>query len=186
MAKPLLSADAIFDEALRVFDERGAAGLTIRNLAARLHCSNKTLYLQVGSHDALVRGVVARTFGQLDLAFSADSDWRAAVESWCTALRGALLDHPDLGKLMTIADRGVVVEYAGQLITVLRRDGFSQRHAVHAAGILAHVTLSMTLSDIAAPGEWDDPRVFSTTIGWLIDGMALKQAGAQQRRKTGT
>src|SRR5207249_7742808 len=80
VAKPLLSADAIFDEALCVLAEEGAAGLTIRNLAARLRCSNKTLYQQIGSHEVLVRGVVARAFAQLVLAFFADSAWDTAVE----------------------------------------------------------------------------------------------------------
>ena len=172
MPKPLLSADAIFDEALCVLAEEGAAGLTIRNLAGRLRCSNKTLYQQVGAHEVLVRGVVARAFAQLELGFSSDAWWEAAVESWCTALRAELLDHPDLCKLMTTADRDVVVDYVGQLMAVLERDGFTHGQAVRAGGILAHVTLSMTLSDVAAPGQWDDPRVFATTVQWLIEGMA--------------
>jgi AcrR family transcriptional regulator len=180
--KPLLSADAILDEALCVLAEEGAAGLTIRNLAARLRCSNKTLYQQVGSHEVLVRGVVARAFAQLEFGFSAASAWDTAVESWCMALRRALLERPDLCKLMTTADRAVVVDYVGQLIVVLERDGFSYRQAVQAGGILAHVTLSMTLSDVAAPGQWDDPRVFTTTVQWLIDGMARMRSEAPSRR----
>jgi len=179
--KPLLSADEIFDEALRVLAEDGAAGLTIRNLAGRLRCSNKTLYQQVGSHEVLVRGVVARAFAQLSLAFSADAVWEAAVQSWCLALRAALLDRPDLCGLMTVDDRDVVVDYAGTLMEVLERDGFTPDQAVQAAGILTHVTLSMTLSDIAAPGQWDDPDVFTTTVRWLIQGMALTRAEASLR-----
>jgi AcrR family transcriptional regulator len=181
--KPLLSADAIFDEALRALAEEGAAGLTIRNLAARLRCSNKTLYQQVGTREVLVRGVVARAFAQLELAFCTDCAWEVAVESWCMALRAALLDHPDLTKLMTTSDRDVVVDYAGQLMMVLERDGFSHSQAVQAAGILAHVTLSMGLSDVAAPGQWDDPRVFATTVQWLIHGMALMRSQASSRRR---
>jgi AcrR family transcriptional regulator len=180
--KPLLSADAIFDEALQVLAEEGAAGLTIRNLAARLRCSNKTLYRQVGTHEVLIRGVVARAFAQLELAFSAHSPWEVAVESWCMALRAALLDHPDLCKLMTTADRNVVVDYVGQLMTVLEEDGFSHSQAVRAGGILAHVTLSMTLSDVAAPGQWDDPRVFATTVQWLIQGIGLMRSETLSRR----
>jgi AcrR family transcriptional regulator len=180
--KPLLSADAIFDEALRVLAEEGAAGLTIRNLAARLRCSNKTLYQQVGTHEVLVRGVVARAFAQLELAFSTHSAWEVAVESWCMALRAALLDRPDLCKLMTTADRDVVVDYVSRLMAVLERDGFSHGQAVQAGGILAHVTLSMTLSDVAAPGQWDNPRVFATTVQWLIQGMALMRSEASSRR----
>lgn len=129
MPKPLLSADAIFDEALRLLAEEGAAGLTVRNLAARLRCSNKTLYQQVGAHEVLVRGVVARAFAQLELAFSADAAWEVAVESWCMALRAELLDHPDLCKLMTTADRDVVVDYVGQLMAVLERNGFTHSQA---------------------------------------------------------
>jgi AcrR family transcriptional regulator len=181
--KPLLSADAIFDEALRALAEQGAAGLTIRNLAARLRCSNKTLYQQVGTHEVLVRGVVARAFAQLELAFSTHSSWEVAVESWCMALRAALLDHPDLCKLMTTADRDVIVDYAAQLIAVLQRDGFSPNQSVQAAGILTHVTLSMTLSDVAAPGQWDDPRVFATTVAWLIQGMTSMRSQESSRRR---
>lgn len=182
MPKPLLSADAILDEALRLLAEEGAAGLTVRNLAARLRCSNKTLYQQVGAHEVLVRGVVARAFGQLELAFSADAGWEVAVESWCMALRAELLDHPDLCKLMTTADRDVVVDYVGQLMAVLERNGFTHSQAIRAGGILAHVTLSMTLSDVAAPGQWDDPRVFATTVQWLVQGMALMRSQASARR----
>jgi tetracycline repressor-like protein len=181
--KPLLSADAIFDEALCVLAEEGTAGLTIRNLAGRLRCSNKTLYQQVGAHEVLVRGVVARAFAQLEFGFSNDAPWEAAVESWCTALRAELLDHPDLCKLMTTADRDVVVDHVGQLMAVLKRDGFTHSQAVRAGGILAHVTLSMTLSDVAAPGQWDDPRVFATTVQWLIEGMALMRSQTSSPRR---
>ncbi|MEU0539086.1 hypothetical protein ABZ319_04390 [Nocardia sp. NPDC005978] len=176
MAKPLLSSDTIFDEALRILAEQGAAGLTIRTLATQLRCSNSTLYQQVGSVEQLTRGVVAHAFSRLEIAFDDDAVWEIAVQSWCLALRGALLAQPELCKLMTVADRGVVIDYAERLLVVLERDGFSRARAIEIGGILAHVTLSMSLSDIAAPGEWDDPRVFATTVRWLIHGMALTRA----------
>jgi AcrR family transcriptional regulator len=185
--KPLLSADAIFDEALRVLAEEGAAGLTIRNLAARLRCSNKTLYQQVGRRDVLVRGVVARAFAQLELGLCTKCGWQEAAESWCLSLRAALFDHPDLCTLMSTDDRGVIVDSADPLIAVLERDGFSPDRALQAAGILTHVTVSMTLSDVAAPGLWDDPSVFATTVAWLIQGMTQmnSQASIQPNNHSG-
>ena len=186
MPKPLLSADAIFDEALRVLAEEGAAGLTIRNLAARLRCSNKTLYQQVGAHDVLVRGVVARAFAQLELGLCTDCGWHEAAESWCVSLRAALMGHPDLCTLMTTDDRAVIVDSADQLIAVLERDGFNPDRALQAAGILTHVTVSMTLTDVAAPGLWDDPSVFATTVAWLIQGMTQMHAQASTRRRNHT
>jgi AcrR family transcriptional regulator len=177
VAKPLLSSEAIYDEALRVLATDGAAGLNARNLSNRLRCSTKTLYRQVGNRDALVRGVVARTFASIDIDFSTDTGWQDSVRTWCHALRSALTARPDLCSLMTTADRGVVVGYVTQLIRVLTRHGFSQDDAVRACGILVHVTLSMTLADMAAPGQWDDPAVFDTTIRWLIDGMEAPAGG---------
>jgi AcrR family transcriptional regulator len=44
VAKPLISAETIYDEALRVLEAEGVKGLTARNLASRLRCSTKTLY----------------------------------------------------------------------------------------------------------------------------------------------
>jgi AcrR family transcriptional regulator len=177
VAKPLLSVEAIYDEALRVLATDGAAGLNARNLSSRLRCSTKTLYQQVGNRDALVRGVVARAFGSIDIDFSTDMDWQDSVRTWCHALRSALTARPDLCSLMTTADRGVVIGYVTQLIRVLTRHGFSHDDAIRACGILVHVTLSMTLADMAAPGQWDDPAVFDTTVRWLIDGMEAAAGG---------
>lgn len=177
MAKPLLSAEAIYDEALRLLATDGAAGLTVRNLSNRLRCSPKTLYQQVGNREALVRGVVARAFASIELDFSTDTGWQAGVQTWCHALRSALTERPELCSLMTTADRGVVVGYVQRLIAVLTQHGFSNDDAAHACSILVRVTLSMTLADVAAPGEWDKPEVFGTTIAWLIDGMEATGRG---------
>lgn len=183
VAKPLLSAEAIYDEALRVLGTDGVAGLTARNLSSRLSCSTKTLYLQVGNREALVRGVVARAFASIDLDFSTDTGWRDSVRTWCHALRAALVARPDLCSLMTTSDRGVVIEYVTRLIRVLTGHGLSNDEAVRACGILVHVTLSMTLADMAAPGEWDEPDVFDTTIQWLITGMAAGFAASDEDRR---
>jgi AcrR family transcriptional regulator len=177
VAKPLLSAEAIYDEALRVLATDGAAGLTFRSLSSRLRCSAKTLYQQVGNRETLVRGVVARAFASIEIDFSTDTDWQDSVRTWCLALRSTLTARPDLCSLMATADRGVVIGYVKQLIHALTRHGFSHEDAVRACGILVHVTLSMTLADMAAPGQWDSPEVFDTTIHWLIDGLEATERG---------
>jgi AcrR family transcriptional regulator len=58
----LISVETIYDGTLRVLDAEGADGLKARNLAARLHCSTRTLYEQVGNCEALIRGLVAHAF----------------------------------------------------------------------------------------------------------------------------
>ncbi|CAN5421428.1 hypothetical protein BH09ACT12_BH09ACT12_21290 [soil metagenome] len=175
MAKPLISAESIYDEALEVLTTEGAAGLNARNLSARLRCSTKTLYNQVGNREAMMRGLVAHAFATIDLEFDPGETWQASVRAWAMALRSVLLARPDLGRLMTTSDRPVVIGYVTRLIRILTTHGFSDEFAVRSGGVLVHVTLSMTLADLAAPGEWDRPDVFATTVEWLIAGMTAER-----------
>jgi AcrR family transcriptional regulator len=65
----LISVETIYDGTLRVLDAEGADGLKARNLAARLHCSTRTLYEQVGNREALIRGLVAHAFARIEPDF---------------------------------------------------------------------------------------------------------------------
>jgi AcrR family transcriptional regulator len=169
VAKPLLSAEAIYDEALRALATDGPAGLAARSLSTRLRCSTKTLYRQVGNREELIRGVVSRAFASIELDFSTDINWQDSVRSWCQALRSALVQRPGLTSLMTIADSDVVITYVTRLIRVLKRNGFTQKEAVDACNVLVHVALSLTVTDVAV--HEDTPEIFDTTIDWLIQGM---------------
>lgn len=173
MPKPLIPVEAIFDAALELLESDGAAALNARALTSRLHCSTKTLYQQVGNREEMIRGVVRHAFAKMELEFRPAADVRGTIRSWASTLRSALLARPALGRLMTVEDRDVVVDYAVPLMTALRGFGFSGSDSVRIAGIVSHITLSMTLSDIQAPGQWDDPEVFETALRWLSDGLVL-------------
>jgi AcrR family transcriptional regulator len=183
VAKPLLSAEAIYDEALRALANEGPAGLTARSLSTRLRCSTKTLYQQVGNREELIRGVVSRAFASIELDFSTDTSWQDSVRSWCQALRFALLQRPSLTSLMTIADSDVVISYVTRLIRVLKRYGFTEQEAVDACNVLVHVALSLTVTDVAV--HEDTPAIFDTTIDWLIQGMehSHKEIGSTASRR---
>jgi AcrR family transcriptional regulator len=183
VAKPLLSAEAIYDEALRALAIEGPAGLTARSLSTRLRCSTKTLYRQVGNREELTRGVVSRAFASIVLDFSTDTSWQDSVRSWCQALRSALVQRPSLTSLMTIADSDVVISYVTRLIRVLKRYGFRDKEAVDACNVLVHVALSLTVTDVAV--HEDTPEIFDTTIDWLILGMehSHKEIGSPASRR---
>jgi AcrR family transcriptional regulator len=171
VAKPLISAESIYDAALAVLSEDGPEALTARNLTARLRCSSTTLYQQVGNREEMLRGLVAHAFERIELDFTPGEDWQSSVMTWCLVLRRALLTRPELGRLMTTNDRQVVVHYVNRLIKVLVGQRFPKKLAVEAGRVLSHTTLSMTLADSAAPGEPDRPEYFHTVIRWLIHGM---------------
>jgi len=183
VAKPLISVEAIYDEALRVLDAEGADGLKARNLAARLHCSTRTLYEQVGNHEALIRGLVAHAFARIEPDFHEGETWQESTTSWCLALRDTLLSRPELARLMKREDRNVVVGYVNRLLKVLFAHGFEHELAVRSCRILAHATFSLTAADRRSPAGHDDPEVFDTTVAWLIRGMEtmVSLAGASCR-----
>jgi AcrR family transcriptional regulator len=114
VAKPLISAETIYDKALRVLEAEGVKGLTARNLASRLRCSAKTLYQQVGNREALIRGLVAhfwrRKHGQRGAAVQAAASSRWAKRSRAAASRVGMcsLGQPSTGAYRFSSDLAMV------------------------------------------------------------------------------
>jgi AcrR family transcriptional regulator len=166
-----LTAEAIYAEALRVLDEEGLAGLNARNLTHRLACSTKTIYSLVGNRQAMIRGIVAAAFAQMDLAFMPGSTWQLSTKRWAETLHTELLARPYLGTLMTLEDRDATIAYVLRLVDALVDAGIRRRPAVEIAGNVGHWTIASTLLDLRAPGEWDQPHRFEATLEWLVCGI---------------
>lgn len=171
MAKPLISAELIYAEALAILSEGGPEQLTARALTTRLRCSAQTLYQQVGNREQMLRGVIEYAFQQIELDFTPGDEWQSSATSWCLALRGVLLTRPGLGRIMSVNDRDVVVRYVNRLIKVLVHHGFSQDLAVESCRVLSHVTLMTTLAELSDPRESNHPEVFEKTITWIVAGI---------------
>jgi AcrR family transcriptional regulator len=167
-----LTAQQVYDECLAILDEEGLKALNARHLTRRLSCSTKTLYQLVGNRDAMVRGVVAHAFAGMDLDFRPGSDWQASTKHWSRTLHSALLARPYLGSLMTLEDRDATVAYVVRLLDVLVEHGFRRRFAIEVAGNVGHWTISSTLLDLRAPGQWDQPERFEATLDWLVRGIS--------------
>ena len=171
MTRPPLTAEQIYDECLGILDSEGLTALTARNLSSRLSCSTKTLYQLVGNRDTMIRGVVAHAFSGMDLTFKPGPDWQSSITNWSQTLHSALLARPYLGVLMTLEDRDATVAYVMRLVEALGDHGFRTRDAIEVAGNVGHWTISSTLLDLRAPGEWDHPERFDVTLDWLVRGI---------------
>lgn len=179
MAKPLIPAERIYDAALALLDESGVPGLNAKNLSERLRCSTQTLYQVVGNREQMIRGVVRHAFAQMELDFRPTDDLRTTVYSWSMTLRTAMLAQPTLASLMAVEDREVVTTYGEPLVHAFLAHGFTPATAVRAAGIISHITVSMTVGDIRAPGVMDDPEIFETALVSLTDGLIRLEDAAQ-------
>ncbi len=107
----------------------------------------------------------------MELDFHPGPDWQSSLTAWAHTLRSALLARPYLGRLMTPEDRDATITYVLRLVDVLRDHGFSQGRAIEVAGNVGHWTISSTLLDLRAPGEWDHPERFEATLHWLVSGI---------------
>ena len=198
MAKPLIAVDSIFDKALQLLDERGVEGLSARNLAAALQCSTRTLYQQVGKKDELIGQLFAHYFSGLQLEFHCEEKWQDTAYSWASALRTALLAHPNLSRLITAQHRAPIADYTSELLKHLLKAGFPEELALRSCRVMVNVVLALSLSELGTPSDYtaqkrksskeirfEDlvvsrgnttaesraPEVFANALRWTIDGI---------------
>lgn len=97
--------ERLVDEAGRILDAEGSAGLTLRRLAARADTSTMAVYTRFGDKDGLLAAMHAEGFRRLgaalrDGAAKHPGDPLAALAEMGLAYRRAALDSPHLYHLM--------------------------------------------------------------------------------------
>lgn len=210
MAKPLLAPETIYETALQLLDEEGAEALSARNLAARLQCSTRTLYQQVGKREELITRLLEHHLAGLRLEFQEGETWQDSAMAWAHAIRGALLAHPNLSRLMTIEHRGPIASYVNALLKILLRAGFDEELALRSCRVLVNVAISLSLAEAKSPqrpararrsrdeirfedlviersgGDPDNfqepPAVFENAIRWLVLGLEREASAAPTSR----
>lgn len=93
--RPTLSRELIAETALRLTDEVGLAGLSMRKLGAELGVEAMSLYHYIDNKDDLLDAVLDRLYTEIDLPIDIpDEQWEPAVRQGLAAFRGVLLRHP--------------------------------------------------------------------------------------------
>jgi AcrR family transcriptional regulator len=190
MAKPLIPVDAIFAHALELLDTEGSAALTTRRLASDLKISTRTLYQQVGSRERLIRALVARHFSQLRLDFHEQEQWEATASQWCLSLHDALCAHPYLTGLMTVDDRGAIMDYVNELVDATLREGIPEALAVDCCRALVNLTINYSVVEVRGANQPElsaestsesasIEKNFPMTIRWILAGVRQEAVGAR-------
>ena len=200
MAKPLVDVETIYKHALDLLDHNGTEALSARNLAQAVGCSTRTLYQQVGKREELVARLVEYYFCSLQLEVERSSNWQQSATNWCETLRAAFLAHPGLSRLITPEHRGPIAGYTTQLLKLLLKAGFPEPLALDACRVLANVCISLTLSELVTPDDYQHrkrrspeeirfedlvisrrgkvPDVFSNAVRWTIAGIENELAAS--------
>ncbi|MFB7173778.1 TetR/AcrR family transcriptional regulator [Streptomyces sp. NPDC056254] len=126
MARSSLTRDEVLDAAASLVEQRGAAALTMRGLAAELGTAVTSIYWHVGNRESLLDALVERTVREMGAIRPAGRTPSERILSVARTLRRELRGHPHL--IAMVHERGLTERMflpAQQALV----------HEVHAAGL---------------------------------------------------
>lgn len=90
----VLTRDLIMHTALRLLDERGEQGASMRDIARELGVRPSALYNHVRGADDLIGGVRELVSDRIDVSGFGHRPWDEALEQWAVSYRNAFAAHP--------------------------------------------------------------------------------------------
>ncbi|MFF8955613.1 TetR/AcrR family transcriptional regulator [Streptomyces sp. NPDC014894] len=156
-----LSRERVVTAAVALADEKGAAGVTMRALAAGLGVEAMSLYNHVRGREDLLDGMVDAVFGEIELPSPA-ADWKTAMRDRAGSARAALRGHPWAVGLMDSRGRPgpATLRHHDAVLGALRAGGFSVAMTAHAVSVIDSYVYGFVLQELSLPfageGELDD------------------------------
>lgn len=170
--------------ALRLVDEAGADGLTMRALAARVGRRASSLYNHIGSRAELIEELRAVIVADIDTSAFETEPWDQALLSWSRSYLSAFSAHPNLIPLLAttpIRDESTLRMY-DRVVTALVAQGWPTRDAIAVMRTVEAHTLGSAL-DIVAPADLlsgDFTPADLAALRAALDVENLEYAGARR------
>ncbi|WP_380284852.1 TetR/AcrR family transcriptional regulator C-terminal domain-containing protein [Kitasatospora purpeofusca] len=183
---PKLDRAQVVDTALRLLDETGLDGLTLRRIAAELDVKAPALYWHFANKQALLDEMATEMLRRMSAGSPAvPESWREAVAGTCRALRAALLGYRDGAKVFSgtrLTDSGHT-ERQHALLAVFGRAGFELGDAVLAFTTAYAFTIGFVIEEQAvhpvpgerAPGYDPDRRAADIDPGHALAAAASRE-----------
>ncbi|MFC8453004.1 TetR/AcrR family transcriptional regulator C-terminal domain-containing protein [Kitasatospora sp. NPDC057223] len=172
---PKLDRTQVVDTALRLLNETGLDGLTLRRIATELDVRAPALYWHFANKQELLDEMATEMLRRMSAGpAGVPADWREALAATCRTLRGSLLGYRDGAKVFSgtrLTDHG---HSAGQelLLRMFTDAGFELADAVQAFFTAYAYTIGFVIEEQAVrplPGEEPapayDPAVRAERIG---------------------
>lgn len=204
MPRPAPDIEYIYQQATTLLQQRGEAGLSMRNVAERVGCSPMSLYTHIGKRDDLIDGIVLRFFQSVDIHVPPQGSWQQKVLHWSRKLRAAFLANPGVVPLIKPKARWTVeATVSKKLYQVFTAAGFDKYEAaslcrsfmwqVTAIASLEVVSLEYRGSvrdRISSKGSFHHrlarshtlemtEGIFDYTISLMIEGLAKEKRAGQ-------
>lgn len=152
---PALNQQKILQSALRLADEDGVDGLSMRTLAAQLGVEAMSLYNHVANKDDILSGIADLVVGEIESTFPPEMDWKTAAQRRALSAHEVLLRHPWAAALIESRPNPspARLRYADSILGVLRNAGFSVELAYRALLTLDSYIYGFTLQEVSWPNS---------------------------------
>lgn len=142
----------VLDAALRLMDVDGAAGCSIRRIAAELGVTPNAVYTYFADKAAIEHALVERLLGAVNAAAGATTgSWRYDVERLAVEIRTRLVAHPGVAPLfLSGAMNGPEALILGErLLELLDQGGLSREVAARASYLIMVYVLGAIALEVA-------------------------------------
>lgn len=164
-SRPPLTRDEILETALKIVDEQGLEGLSMRKLAAQLKVEAMSLYNHVKDKNDLLNGLANLVLSRINQPDERLS-WQQTLEYFAVSLYGVFLEHRALVRIIEQAELGTpqVLRGMERVLLALDESGLSPREQVSAfrglvamcLGFVDAHTLGLTASKEEAQAQWEN------------------------------
>lgn len=152
----------VLDTALRLVNERGADGLTMRALASELDIEAPSLYKHVANKDEILDGICELVYGQVVVGELPD-EWHERMKAYARAFRTALLNNGNAACILStrpVATEGSMVMVEASLAEFVRA-GVDVETGRRLLDIIVSFITGHVLTEVgsAKPGSADDVKL---------------------------
>lgn len=147
-----LSKERVVAEAMRLADQEGVDGLSMRRLASELGAGAMSLYHYVANKDNLLDAMIDVVFSEIDLP-DPRQDWRTAMRARALSARQVLAAHPwAISQMEARTTPGPAnLRHREAVLGCLRGAGFSVVMATHANWMLDSYLYGHALQEASLP-----------------------------------
>ncbi|MEM9656668.1 MAG: TetR/AcrR family transcriptional regulator C-terminal domain-containing protein [Actinomycetota bacterium] len=160
--RPALSREHIAETALRLTEDSGLAGLSMRKLGAELGVEAMSLYHYVANKDDLLDAMLDLLYGEVELPRDVgDDEWEQAIRDGLTSFRQVLLRHSAAIELF--ASRPPPTERALEVLYWSYRRfelvGLSPEDSLLAFRFIVSFVMGNAANEIGVMGRSDDDLI---------------------------
>ena len=149
-----LTRERVLDAAMKLADQSGLEGLSMRKLGQALGVEAMALYYHFANKERVLDGIVDLVFAEIDVPVSG-ADWKTAMRQRAISVRDALLRHRwAIGLMESRTNPGPAnLRHHDAVIGCLRAAGFDMAATATAYSLLDSYIYGFAMTKINLPFE---------------------------------